>query len=451
MLSGERRYWATDQQVREATRTRFFYLMGRPEQRKLILERIEESYGHLEPVDLQSAKLTIEHIMPQTLSVEWRDQLQTAGEDPDSVRDELVHTLGNLTLTAYNGVLSNNPFERKLQIYKDSNLQLNKALKEETVWGRAQILARGEELAEHAIQIWPPPLPGAKGAPIGFDWGRIDAAVAAIPAGRWTTYGDLALLGGTTAQAVGNRMASPAAPATAYRVLDSQGRVRPQFRWSDPKDAREPILVLQDEGLVFGSDLNADPSQRLNAIELADLIDYEFEPEELERQHRTYEVSAIKAQVDADSPWPRNGRDWHYGQMTPRAREILEALLTLLTEITAGVEPSWAQKYYVSWSLGSRVWLAAHPRQNWIWLDLMRPAVTAPAVATRLGWVYVPPQQWPSTKSEGPAQVTGSADGTKISLQLRALGDFSGPTGTALRELLMEFWTTALVVASLRI
>src|SRR5437588_2513423 len=111
--------------------------------------------------------------MPQTLSDEWKQQIQATGEDPDSIRDELVHTLGNLTLTAYNGVLSNSPFERKHQIYGESNLQLNRALVDNTSWGRAEILARADELADRIIQIWPGPIPGAKGAPIGFDWSRI--------------------------------------------------------------------------------------------------------------------------------------------------------------------------------------------------------------------------------------------------------------------------------------
>jgi hypothetical protein len=58
-----------------------------------------------------------------------------------------VHTLGNLTLTAFNGTLSNNPFERKRQIYGASHLELNRALAEQDAWGRDEILARADELA----------------------------------------------------------------------------------------------------------------------------------------------------------------------------------------------------------------------------------------------------------------------------------------------------------------
>ena len=62
------------------------------------------------------------------------------------------------------------------------------------------------------------------------------AALAAIPDGRWTTYGDLAALAGTAAQAVGNHIvANPSLPK-AYRVLTFDGRVSEGFRWSDPSD-----------------------------------------------------------------------------------------------------------------------------------------------------------------------------------------------------------------------
>ena len=115
-LSRQRRYWPSDDQLREAIRTRPFYLSGRGPQRKVILERIEQSYGHREQVDFAISDLTIEHVMPQALSQEWRTHLASLGQDPDEVHQSLVHTLGNLSLTAFNGRLSNNPFERKRQL-----------------------------------------------------------------------------------------------------------------------------------------------------------------------------------------------------------------------------------------------------------------------------------------------------------------------------------------------
>ncbi len=235
-LSGERPYWPTDDQIRQVVRTEPFYIVGRYDQRKLILERIEASYGH---------------------------------------RD-------------------------------------NRHLHEATVWGRKQILERADELAERIVEIWPAPLPGAKGAPTGFDWGRIDAAVAAIPAGRWTTYGDLAELGGTAAQAVGNRMASGGKLKNAYRVLDRSGRISPAFRWGDASDKRDPRHVLESEGIEFDAEGQAKPVLRLSAYDLAQLIPYEFESDELERLRGAQETPrAMRIARAGDDLWLRDGRAWH--------------------------------------------------------------------------------------------------------------------------------------------
>ncbi|MFO1419839.1 MAG: HNH endonuclease family protein [Candidatus Competibacteraceae bacterium] len=68
-----------------------------------LLETLERSYHHHEPVDF--ATLTIEHVMSQTLTPEWQTYL---GEDWKTTYDLYLHTLGNLTLTGCNSPLSNN-------------------------------------------------------------------------------------------------------------------------------------------------------------------------------------------------------------------------------------------------------------------------------------------------------------------------------------------------------
>jgi alkylated DNA nucleotide flippase Atl1 len=272
-LSRQRRYWPSDEQLREAIRARPFYISGRGPQRKVILERLEQSYGHPELIDFEKASLTVERILPQTLSQEWREHLASLGQDPDEVHQGLAHTLGNLTLTAFNGTLSNNPFERKQQIYGASHLELNRALAEQSAWGRDQILARADELADHAIMIRPSPLPGGAEQPGGFDWSRINAAIAAIPRGRWTTYGELAQLGGTAAMPVGQHVASTPSLGNAYQVLGSDGRPRPEFHWNTPGDVRNVADVLQQDGVRFDASGAADPSQRITAAELSALIE----------------------------------------------------------------------------------------------------------------------------------------------------------------------------------
>jgi uncharacterized protein with ParB-like and HNH nuclease domain/alkylated DNA nucleotide flippase Atl1 len=272
-LSRQRRYWPTDAQLREAILTRPFYLTGRGPQRKLILERLEQSYKHPEHIDFEKAHLTVEHVLPQTLNEEWREHLASLGQDPDEIHQSLVHTLGNLTLTAFNGTLSNNPFTRKQQIFEASHLELNRELAEQHAWGRDQIAARGTELAERAIGTWPGPLPGITDRQPGFDWSRVNAAIAAIPSGRWTTYGDLALLGGTAAMPVGQHIVNTPVLTNAYRVLGSDGKLRPDFRWSNENDDRSATDVLMADGVRFSANGAADPSQRITAAELSSLIE----------------------------------------------------------------------------------------------------------------------------------------------------------------------------------
>lgn len=117
---------------------------------KLILEKIEESYEHKEPVPFDN--LTIEHIMPQTLTDWWKNHL---GEEWATIHDLYLNVIGNLTLTAYNPELSNANFEEKKQIYLNSHLELNKYFNKVSSWKREDIEKRSACLSEIALEIWP--------------------------------------------------------------------------------------------------------------------------------------------------------------------------------------------------------------------------------------------------------------------------------------------------------
>jgi alkylated DNA nucleotide flippase Atl1 len=280
-LSRERLDWPDDEWIGKAVQTQRFFHIGRWDQRKMILERLERSFDHPEKLDFDESALQIEHILPQTLSAGWHEQLSALGQDPDEVHNELVHTLGNLTLTAFNGTLSNNPFERKREIYGDSHLELNRALQENEVWGRDEILARADVLAAQISKIWMNPLPNVKDVSTdGFDWTRIEAAIAAVPLGRWTAYSDLAELGGTAAQAVGNFVANRYPGVNPYSVLSADGTISPSFHWDDPSDERDVYGLLVAEGIRFDDD-RADPAQRMTGDELANLVNVGDEEEPL--------------------------------------------------------------------------------------------------------------------------------------------------------------------------
>ncbi len=126
--------------------------------RKYILERLE-NYNNKEIVNvtqlLDNNKLTIEHIMPQTITLEWRRDL---GANWELIHTKYLHTIGNLTLSAYNSDYSNLSFEKK-KTKKDtgfiySKLQLNEYIKKQTIWGEKEILERSKLLAEIAKKTW---------------------------------------------------------------------------------------------------------------------------------------------------------------------------------------------------------------------------------------------------------------------------------------------------------
>lgn len=116
---------------------------------RYLLDHLESSFGHKERADLASA--TIEHVLPQTLSVAWKESLGPKADEQASV---WCDTLGNLTLTGYNPELSNAPFTDKKVIFCQSHYELNRWIMEQEEWTPAKIEARGRLLAAMAVERW---------------------------------------------------------------------------------------------------------------------------------------------------------------------------------------------------------------------------------------------------------------------------------------------------------
>ena len=271
-LSRDKR-WPDDDQVRDGVATVHYYSNGRAHQQRLVLQRLESYLRAEVDLDFDSATLSIEHVMPQTLSDGWKKQLTNAGHDPREVFERLGHTLGNLTLTAWNAKLSNQLFQRKQEILQDSDLKLNEQLAKASRWGVEEIEHRSQVLAEAANALWSAPIPGVVSARSGFDWSRVDDAISAIPPGSWTSYGDLAELAGTAAQPTANHIAHDPSVTNAYRVLSSDGSISFKFQWHDPADTRDAMETLIGEGVEFDENDKASQAQRLGPAELEALVD----------------------------------------------------------------------------------------------------------------------------------------------------------------------------------
>ena len=139
-----------DDEFRRDLKTRDLYNFR---SRSYWLRRLE-NHGRKERVPVDEC--TIEHIMPQNpnLSAAWK---QTLGEDWQRVQQQWLHTLGNLTLTAYNAEYGDRPYAEKRDMtggFKQSPLKLNAGLGQLETWNEAAIEERAGRLADQALTVW---------------------------------------------------------------------------------------------------------------------------------------------------------------------------------------------------------------------------------------------------------------------------------------------------------
>lgn len=148
-----------DEEVKSDFAVRQVYKMPAP-QRMFIIERLEnqDNNERHEVVKLLSEKkISIEHIMPQTLSDEWKDSL---GKKWETIHQQYLHTMANLTLTGYNSQYSNLPFLKKRDMekgFKDSAFRLNNDVKQCSKWTEKEILKRQRTLTSIFMKLWPMP------------------------------------------------------------------------------------------------------------------------------------------------------------------------------------------------------------------------------------------------------------------------------------------------------
>ena len=120
---------------------------------KYWFERIE-GYNTKAPVNVYSKDYQIEHIMPQTLTKEWKDALG----DWKRIHKDYLHTIGNVTLFEYNPELSNKTYEVKKtkpeKGYVFSSVKMNNYFLYVDKWDEEEILKRKDYLCDIALKIW---------------------------------------------------------------------------------------------------------------------------------------------------------------------------------------------------------------------------------------------------------------------------------------------------------
>lgn len=125
--------------------------------RNFILHHLE-NFDNKAPIRVEN--YTVEHIMPQNpkLSEAWQKAL---GHEWKDIQKAKLHTIGNLTLTAYNSEMSDRSFPEKMEMkggFMESALRLNRYIVKQSDWGLRQIEERANLLAETALHIWQYPI-----------------------------------------------------------------------------------------------------------------------------------------------------------------------------------------------------------------------------------------------------------------------------------------------------
>jgi hypothetical protein len=205
------RYWPDDHALHRALAAEPLYkILTRPRLR-MLLEALEDSLrGPLGEGQPCPRNLTVEHVMPQAWREYWGSDID--GDDSAGVRrDQLVHSLGNLTLVngRLNPTLSNRPWTdqdttarglngqgKRDYLLRHSQLKLNATLvaDHEAVWAEQDILDRSAELVDRIAAIWrrpahalqprqPSPLPAAQ--LVGFSAEEPDDEGTAAHTGKY--------------------------------------------------------------------------------------------------------------------------------------------------------------------------------------------------------------------------------------------------------------------------
>lgn len=99
----------------------------------------------------------VEHIMPQSLSETWREDIGTEWEQ---VHGDYLDRIGNLTVVTgeWNTAMSNAPFATKKAMLAEHALKINSDYFSQDIplWNADAIAARADWLAQRAIEVWYP-------------------------------------------------------------------------------------------------------------------------------------------------------------------------------------------------------------------------------------------------------------------------------------------------------
>ncbi|HRO43178.1 MAG TPA: DUF262 domain-containing protein [Flavipsychrobacter sp.] len=132
----------------------------KPKNRSYLFERLENFENNESVVIDGNDAITIEHIFPQNPDPRWKVEMES--EEYNFIKENLLNTIGNLTLSGNNGKLGNKSFlekknmndQGKEQGYIFSRLWLNRELKSFDNWNKNSIQHRADKIGERFLKIW---------------------------------------------------------------------------------------------------------------------------------------------------------------------------------------------------------------------------------------------------------------------------------------------------------
>lgn len=162
----------SDEEIREGIRTRKAYGASATRSSFAVLCALMEA-EHKEESPARE-RLTIEHVMPQKLTHEWKRDL---GVDAEEIHGRYRDRLANLTLSgdATNSSMGARSFKEKKDIYERSAVGITRLIAQENTWDEEALEGRAEMLTRKALDCWPWQDRGAderdtKGRDTGLRW-----------------------------------------------------------------------------------------------------------------------------------------------------------------------------------------------------------------------------------------------------------------------------------------
>jgi uncharacterized protein with ParB-like and HNH nuclease domain len=145
--------WPDDADFTEGIVRYPLYFGSHPDQRKLVLEALEDSFAHPSPVRYE--QLDLQLITPLLPRSDWLLEL---GVSEDQYW-KLIGTLGNFTWAPRGRAPDLGVAERKKELLRMTRygLELVKDFAQISRWTAEEIENRARRLAARAIEVWPPP------------------------------------------------------------------------------------------------------------------------------------------------------------------------------------------------------------------------------------------------------------------------------------------------------